>query len=81
MILIGDADSVRTSHTVELFVLLGRGMRDAGMDGSGILRARLTALPATTHYDILFFPMLATIATDFLEARQRKDLHLGRPIS
>lgn len=68
MIVIGDADSVRTAHAVEFFGLLGGGMRDAGLDGSGMSSARLAILPATTHYSILFSSMLASIVTAFLEA-------------
>ena len=68
MILIGDADSVRTAHAVEFFELLGGGKSDAGWDGSGMPYARLAILPATTHYNILFSPILASIVTDFLDA-------------
>lgn len=38
LILVGDADSVRTAHAVEFFELLGGGKKDAGWDGSGISR-------------------------------------------
>jgi pimeloyl-ACP methyl ester carboxylesterase len=68
MIVIGDADSVRTAHAVEFFELLGGGRRDAGLDGSGMPNARLAILPATTHYDILFSPILASTVTPFLDA-------------
>jgi pimeloyl-ACP methyl ester carboxylesterase len=68
MIVIGDADSVRTAHAVEFFELLGGGKRDAGLDGSGMPNARLAILPATTHYSILFSSMLASTVTAFLEA-------------
>jgi len=68
MIVIGDADSVRTGHAVEFFELLGGGKRDAGWDGSGMPTARLAILPATTHYNILFSPMLASMVTSFLDA-------------
>jgi pimeloyl-ACP methyl ester carboxylesterase len=68
MIVIGDADSIRTAHAVEFFELLGGGQRDAGWDGSGIPAARLAILPATTHYDIVFSPLLGPIVTAFLDA-------------
>ena len=68
MIVVGDADSVRTAHAVEFFELLGGGKADAGWDGSGMSNARLAILPATTHYDIFFSPMLASTVTPFLDA-------------
>jgi len=52
LIVVGDADSVRTSHAVAFFELLGGGKQDAGWDGSGMSDARLAILPGTTHYGI-----------------------------
>jgi pimeloyl-ACP methyl ester carboxylesterase len=68
MIVVGDADSVRTAHAVEFFELLGGGKADAGWDGSGMPNARLAILPATTHYDIFSSPVLASAVTPFLDA-------------
>jgi pimeloyl-ACP methyl ester carboxylesterase len=68
LIVVGDADSVRTAHAVEFFELLGGGKADAGWDGSGMSNARLAILPATTHYDIYFSPTLASTVTPFLDA-------------
>lgn len=68
MIVIGDADSVRTAHAVEFFELLGGGQRDAGWDKSGISNSRLAILPATTHYDIFSSPALAAAVIPFLDA-------------
>jgi pimeloyl-ACP methyl ester carboxylesterase len=68
MIVAGDADSVRTSHAVEFFEVLGGGKNDAGWDGSGMTSARLAILPATTHYNILYSPVLADMVTSFLDA-------------
>ncbi len=68
MIVVGDADSVHTAHAVEFFELLGGGKADAGWDGSGMSNAQLAVLPATTHYDILFSPMLASTVTPFFDA-------------
>ncbi len=68
MIVVGDADSVRTAHAVEFFELLGGGRADAGWDGSGMSGARLAILPATTHYDIFSSPALASAVTPFLDA-------------
>jgi pimeloyl-ACP methyl ester carboxylesterase len=68
MIVVGDADSVRTAHAVEFFELLGGGKADAGWDGSGMPNARLAVLPATTHYDIFSSPALAAAVAPFLDA-------------
>ncbi len=68
MIVIGDADSVRTSHAVEFFERLGGGQRDAGWDGSGRPIARLAILPGATHYDIFSSALLAIVVTPFLDA-------------
>lgn len=67
LIVIGDADGVRTAHAVEFFELLGGGKADAGWDGSGVSRARLAILPATTHYNIFSSPTLASTVTPFLD--------------
>jgi len=68
MVVVGDADSIRTAHAVEFFELLGGGKADAGWDGSGMSNARLAILPATTHYDIFFSPTLASAVAPFLDA-------------
>ena len=68
LIVVGDADSVRTAHAVQFFELLGGGKADAGWDGSGMSNARLAILPATTHYNIYFSPTLASIVTPFFDA-------------
>ena len=68
MIVVGDADSVRTSHAVAFFEKLGGGKRDAGWDGSGMTASRLAVLPATTHHDIFRSPALVSAVTPFLEA-------------
>jgi len=68
MVVVGDADSVRTSHAVAFFELLGGGKQDAGWDGSGMSDARLAILPGTTHYDIFFSPALVATVAPFLDA-------------
>ncbi|MDF2703667.1 MAG: lipolytic enzyme [Rubrobacteraceae bacterium] len=73
MIVVGDADSVRTAHAVEFFELLGGGKADAGWDGSGRPNARLAVLPATTHYDIFTSPVLASAVTPFLDSPMPED--------
>lgn len=68
MIVVGDADSIRTADAVEFFELLGGGQKDAGWDGSGMPTARLAILPGTTHYDIFTSSLLASVAASFLDA-------------
>src|SRR5829696_2342447 len=59
--------SVRTSHAVAFFELLGGGKQDAGWYGSGMPDARLAILPGTTHYGIFFSPALAATVSPFLD--------------
>jgi pimeloyl-ACP methyl ester carboxylesterase len=68
LIVVGDADSVRTAHAVAFFELLGGGKVDAGWDGSGMSNARLAILPATTHYNIYSSPQLSGVVAPFLDA-------------
>ena len=68
LLVFADADSIRPAHIVEFFGLLGGGKRDAGWDGSGVSNARLAVLPGTTHYNIIFSPLLAPVITSFLDA-------------
>ena len=68
LIVVGDADSVRTAHAVAFFELLGGGKVDAGWDGSGMSNARLAILPAMTHYNIFSSPTLAAVVASFLNA-------------
>jgi pimeloyl-ACP methyl ester carboxylesterase len=68
MLVVGDADGVRTAHTVEFFELLGGGKADAGFDGSGMSNSRLAILPGLTHYSISSSPALAATVAPFLEA-------------
>lgn len=63
----GDADAVRTAHTLEFFSLFGGGERDAGWDGSGKPRAEMAILPNTTHYTIFTSPALPAAVTPFLD--------------
>jgi pimeloyl-ACP methyl ester carboxylesterase len=68
LIVVGDADSVRTAHAVAFFELLGGGKVDAGWDGSGMSAARLAILPGMTHYNIYSSPQLASVVASFLDA-------------
>lgn len=67
MVVVGDADAVRTAHAVEFFELLGGGKADAGWDGSGMSKARLCILPGITHYNIFSSPGLASSVAAFLD--------------
>ena len=68
LIVVGDADSVRTAHAVAFFELLGGGKVDAGWDGSGMSNAWLAILPAMTHYNIFSSPTLVAVVASFLDA-------------
>ena len=72
LIVVGDADSVRTAHAVEFFELLGGGKNDGGWDGSGLSNARLAILPGITHYVIFASPALAAVVIPFLDAPMRQ---------
>jgi pimeloyl-ACP methyl ester carboxylesterase len=67
LIVVGDGDSVRTAHAVEVFELLGGGKVDGNWDRSGLSNARLAILPGTTHYEIFASPALAAVAIPFLD--------------
>lgn len=77
LIVVGDADSVRTAHAVELFGLLGGGLRDGAVGGSpdtpgamsGMVPSQLAILPGTTHFTIIErTDLLAAIIPPFLDA-------------
>jgi pimeloyl-ACP methyl ester carboxylesterase len=58
LIVVGDADAVRTAHAVEFFGLLGGGRRDA---------SKLAILPNQTHETIATAPQLASTVLPFLD--------------
>ena len=68
MLVYADADAVRPAHIVDLYALLGGGLRDANWDGSARSVARLAILPGHTHYDIFSSPDLASAVIPFLDA-------------
>ncbi len=71
LIVVGDADSVRPAHAVELFGLLGGGKVD-GATG-GLPHSQLAMLPGTTHFSILArTDLLLPIITPFREAPMPK---------
>ena len=74
LIIVGDADSLRLTHMVEFFGLLGGGKADG--DLAGLPRASLALLPATTHVGwappyhgiMTRTQLLLPIITEFLDA-------------
>lgn len=68
MLVFADADATRPDHIVEFYALLGGGLHDAGVDGSARPASRLAILPGTSHYDLLFSPLLAPAVIPFLDA-------------
>jgi pimeloyl-ACP methyl ester carboxylesterase len=67
LIVVGDADSVRPQHALELFGLLGGG-QSAG-DFGGVSNAQFAVLPGTTHFSVLSrVDLLQPIVTAFLDA-------------
>jgi pimeloyl-ACP methyl ester carboxylesterase len=67
LIVVGDADSVRTAHAVELFGLLGGGKTDGAM--GGVPSSQLAVLPGTTHFTIMSrTDLLRPIVSQFLDA-------------
>jgi pimeloyl-ACP methyl ester carboxylesterase len=66
LVIVGDADSVRPAHAVELFELLGGGVPG---DFAGLPNARLAVLPGTSHFGVLASSdQLLPILTAFLDA-------------
>ena len=67
LIVIGDADTVRPAHAVELFELLGGGKADSAM--GNLSHAQLTVLPGTTEFSLLaHVDLLTAIIPPFLDA-------------
>jgi hypothetical protein len=66
MIVFGDSDMFRPEHIVEMYQLLGGGLRDAGWQRETISRNRLAIIPDATHYDIFFSPLLVPTVLPFL---------------
>ncbi len=67
LIIVGDADSVRLDHAVEMFKLLGGGKADGGM--SGRPASQFAVLPNAAHWDVLFrADLLLSIIPPFLDA-------------
>ncbi len=69
LIVAADADMAPPSHYVEMFKLLGGGLRDGGWIGEGRPKGghALAILPGLTHYNIAISPLFAAVTLAFLE--------------
>jgi pimeloyl-ACP methyl ester carboxylesterase len=67
LLVYADADCFRPAHVAELYALLGGGLRDGGLDGSGRPPGALAVLPGSTHYDLLENPLLVPAVVRFLD--------------
>lgn len=66
LIIIGDSDSVRPEHAVDIFRLRGGGVNG---DLSGLPNSQLAVLPATTHIGVIFrVDWMMPMMTEFLDA-------------
>src|SRR3979411_630754 len=68
LIIAGDAELAPPSHYVEVFKLLGGGLRDGGWVGEGRPAGgpALAILPGLTHYNLGSSPLFATVILAFL---------------
>jgi pimeloyl-ACP methyl ester carboxylesterase len=75
LVVAGDADMAPPSHYVEVFKLLGGGLRDGGWMGEGRPRGghALAILPGLTHYNIFSSPLLAAVTLAFLDQQYTQD--------
>jgi pimeloyl-ACP methyl ester carboxylesterase len=69
LVVAADADMAPPSHYVEVFKLLGGGLRDGGWMGEGRPKGghALAILPGLTHYNIFNSPLFAAATLAFLE--------------
>jgi pimeloyl-ACP methyl ester carboxylesterase len=69
LIVAADADMAPPSHYVEVFKLLGGGLRDGGWMSEGRPKGghALAILPGLTHYNIFSSPLFAAATLAFLE--------------
>jgi pimeloyl-ACP methyl ester carboxylesterase len=70
LVVAADADMAPPSHYVEVFKLLGGGLRDGGWMGEGRPQGghALAILPGLTHYNIFSSPLFAAATLAFLES-------------
>lgn len=69
MLVFGDSDMYRPEHVVEMYKLLGGGLRDAGWQRENMSPNRLAILPDVTHYDIFLSPALFSTVLPFLNGQ------------
>ena len=69
LVMAADADMAPPSHYVEVFKLLGGGLRDGGWMGEGQPEGghALAILPGLTHYNIANSPLFAAATLAFLD--------------
>ena len=72
LIVAADADMAPPSHYVEVFKLLGGGLRDGGWVGEGRPDGghALAILPGLTHYSIFSSPLFAAVTLAFLDSER-----------
>ena len=71
LIVAADADMAPPSHYVEVFSLLGGGLRDGGWMGEGRPNGghALAILPGLTHYNVFSSPLFAAATLAFLDEK------------
>jgi pimeloyl-ACP methyl ester carboxylesterase len=69
MLVYGDSDMIRLDKVVELYNILGGGLRDAGWQREHMSKNRLAILPNLTHYEVFMAPELVTTVLPFLDGK------------
>jgi pimeloyl-ACP methyl ester carboxylesterase len=71
LIVAADADMAPPSHYVDMFRLLGGGLRDGGWAGEGRPPGghALAIMPGMTHYNLFSSPLLAAVVLPFLDGQ------------
>jgi pimeloyl-ACP methyl ester carboxylesterase len=69
LLVAADADMAPPSHYVEMFKLLGGGLRDGGWMGENRPKGghALAILPGLTHYNLAVSPLFAAVTLNFLD--------------
>src|SRR5687767_6093019 len=79
MLVYGDADMVRPEHIVQVYQLLGGGLRDAGWQREHMSQNRLAILPNLTHYEMFMSPALVSTVLPFLNGEQSAPVWSATP--
>jgi pimeloyl-ACP methyl ester carboxylesterase len=71
LIVAADADMAPPSHYVDMFRLLGGGLRDGGWAGEGRPPGghALAIMPGVTHYNLFSSPLFAAVVLAFLDSQ------------